>query len=290
MVLRTSLARALLSHEHKSNTSTSAPCLAGLFGFKKEPQPSRITALREALSIPVSNPTLADVLSSLPSGLCRKRISRSSDLCSVHSSLSMGPLIKITNLLTYELHPRLAHLYQFPRVCLSPETRTHLYKTLKPYRTYFREEPSADADRKDDGESSIGATCLACTLSLFFQDEAAVEALAVCAKSRQRHGAEWPPLLDWLEPGKRKKGWEERWRLDGQSYHEGEYSADRTGDATGHDQEQDYEKRRSEAHGSSLQDLDWVSLDWANSLARKLWRRPKERPIQTFRPAAPLLK
>lgn len=213
MVLRTSLDRALPS-ERKPNTSSSAPCLAGLFGCRKQPQSARITALREALSIPVSDATLADVLSSLPSGLRRRRNSRSTDLCSMHAILCKGPLIKITKLLTYELHARLAHLYQFPPAYLSLETRTHLYETLKPYRTYFCEEPSADADRKDDSESSIGATCLACTLSLFFQDEAAVKALAVCAKSRRHPGVEWPLLLDWLEPGKRKKGWEERWRLD----------------------------------------------------------------------------
>lgn len=217
MALGNFLVRAFSTREHKPKESTGAPTrslsVAAILGFKKDLKPSRIDALKEALCTPVSDTNFKNVLSSLPSGLRRRRNSPSSDLCSGHASLLSGPLVEIANMLTYELHRRLAHLYQFPRIHLSLETQTYLYQTLRQYRIYFREELYYDMHRKGDLESTLGATCLACTLSLFFRDEAAVKALAVCAKSRRQRGCEWPRLLDWLE--RKEENWEEQWKSDG---------------------------------------------------------------------------
>lgn len=184
-------------------------------GFKYELKPSDIAALTEALSTPVSDPTLGHIISSLPSYLRRGRNSRSSDLCSAHARLVSGPLVEVSSLLTYELQQRLAHLYQYPQIHLSNETQTYLYQTLRQYRIYFREQPSSDSDRQGDGESTFGKICLACTISLFLQDEAAVKALAVCAKSRRHCGGRWPPVLDVLERGEKNGDWEKQWKQDG---------------------------------------------------------------------------
>lgn len=184
-------------------------------GFKHELKPSDIAALTEALSTPVSDPTLGHIISSLPSCLRRGRNSHSSDLCSAHARLVSGPLVEVSNLLTYELHPRLAHLYQYPHIYLSNETQTYLYQTLRQYRIYFREQPSSASDRQGDGESTLGKICLACTISLFLRDEAAVKALAVCAKSRRHRGGRWPSVLDVLERGEKNGDWEQQWRQDG---------------------------------------------------------------------------
>lgn len=219
MVLHNFLTRAVSTRERKSDRSTSgvtrSSSLTAFFGSKKERKPSHIALLRKVLSTSVSDPALKQVLANLPSSYRRGRISRSSsDLCSAHAGLSKIVLEEISNLLTYELHRRLAHLYEFPRKNLSHETQTYLYQTLRPYRIYFREQPHY---HKDDVESTLGAFCLACTLSLFFQDKAAVEALAKCAKSRRHRGSEWPPLLNWLEQEKKGKDWEAQWKRDGEN-------------------------------------------------------------------------
>lgn len=221
MVFLDAVARVLSTREYKSIPSTNAPTrsisLAAIFRSKKQLKPSQVAALREALSTSVSDPSLGHILTSLPSNLRRTGSSRSSDLCTTHASLTSGPLLEIKNLLVYELHWRLAHLCEFPRIYLSLETQTYLYQTLRQYRIYFRDEPSRDVDRRADCESVFGMNCLACTLSLFFRDKAAVKALAVCSKSRRQRGAEWPPLLDWLEQGKKEKDWEEQWTRDGEN-------------------------------------------------------------------------
>lgn len=221
MVFLDAVARVLSTREYSPIPSTSAPTrsisLPAFFHFKKELKTSHIAALREALSTSVSDPSLGHVLSSLPSNLRRKGNSRSPDLCTSHARLTSGPLLEIKNLLIYELHWRLAHLCEFPRIYLSLETQTYLYQTLRPYRIYFRDELSHDADRRADCESKFGMSCLACTLSLFFRDKGAMKALAVCSKSRRQRGAEWPRLLDWLERGKKENDWEEQWKRDGEN-------------------------------------------------------------------------
>ncbi|MCJ1469496.1 hypothetical protein MMC07_008129 [Pseudocyphellaria aurata] len=217
MALINSLARVFSTRENKSNPSTSTPARARSQAGSKRSKTSRIVALREVLLTPISDPTLQLMLNSLPSDLRRRRSARSSDLCSVHAILASEPLVEIADLLTFELHRRLAHLYEVPPAHLTSETQTYLYQTLRQYRVYFREQPRLHADKIPDCESTLGTPCLACTLSLFFRDKAAVEALAICAKSRRQKGAEWPALLDWLEGGVKIDGWEDQWIRDGEN-------------------------------------------------------------------------
>ena len=55
------------------------------------------------------------------------------------------------------------------------------------------------------------ASCPACKLSLFLQNEDAVRAVRMCAFGRKKKREEWPEACAWLdtEPG---SDWEERCR------------------------------------------------------------------------------
>ena len=178
---------------------------------KKPLTAAQIANLRSVLSLSVSSLCSKNIISSLPEELLSKGGSKLSvDICSVHASLSSAPLIELAKLLAIELHPRLAHLYSFPRLSLSRETEEYLYGRLAVYRAYFPYLPSYGANGNKGFDSELGSSCLACTLSVLFQDHAALKALAVCAKSRRKHGV-WPHVLDWIE-WDREDGWEERWK------------------------------------------------------------------------------
>lgn len=213
MTLRNSLMRPLpFGSSNSEKRASSSQRSSFYFLTAKKPLTStQITELKRILSLSVSSHTFNVVMSSLPQELlCRGRSKHSADICSVHASLSSAPLIELAKLIACELHPRLAHLYAFPRSSLSRETEEYLYSYLAPYRAYFPYLPSYGAGRNGGCESELGATCLACTLSLLFRDQDAMKALAVCAKSRRKHGV-WPDVLNWLE-WDREEGWEGRWK------------------------------------------------------------------------------
>ena len=217
MTLRSNLSRGLSirsSSNSKKQTRSSSRSTFSLLTFKRQLSLAQIDALKAVLALRVSDPALEDALSSLPSNLVRSRwTTRSADSCSLHSRLSSGPLVEFKDHLAYELHPRLAHLYAFPREHLSAETRTCLYDILARYLACFPYRSPKDAD-KNNRESTIGSPCLACTLSFFLQDTTAVKALAASAKSRRRRGA-WPSILDWLEAEDKGEDWERRWITEG---------------------------------------------------------------------------
>ena len=108
-----------------------------------------------------------------------------------------------------ELHTQLGRLRFCPKGLISEGTQK-LLRYLEPFCRIF---PAPGTS-----EESVDIECIACQLSLLFQDSEAVSMVTISVKGRKKKGKPWPELAAWLdaaEPGRR--GWELRWKREGLS-------------------------------------------------------------------------
>lgn len=190
-----------------------------------------VDTLTYILAQPISTPLLTTKIAELGPPLGRATCTAwPKDLCNVHTWLNVEWLTQLKELIGNELGYYLKRLWALPQEFLGQETRRYLYETLWPYRILAAVNadtpvPGANYDvgRYDDGSDQTQAceeiSCIACNLSMLFQNANAIEALATCAKSRKRHKGPWPQILAWLEPIDERKdpGWRRRWLHEGRA-------------------------------------------------------------------------
>ncbi|KAL9130571.1 MAG: hypothetical protein Q9217_001284 [Psora testacea] len=187
--------------------------------------PAQATALTYILSLPMDTPLLATKIAWLGSPLSRPESSLwPIELCEVHTWFEPSHLHGLTDLIVEELWDRSEGLYAFPKEYLGKQVREMLHSTLLPFRDLFKPKagqigPEATGKPSEAFVASRGAEkkCIACTLSLIFQNGAAVDALATLCKGRKRHRSVWPELLAFLEPVEygRDEKWRRRWLKEG---------------------------------------------------------------------------
>ena len=90
--------------------------------------------------------------------------------------------------------------------------------TREPYLHLFPTEGEGRSEgnecHRDNCSICSLATCPACKLSLFLQNEDAVRAIRMCAFGRKKKREEWPEACAWLDP-EPGSDWEVRWRREG---------------------------------------------------------------------------
>ena len=192
--------------------------------------PSQAQSMTHLLSLPLSAPLLSTKIAWLGAPLSRHKDSLwPKDLCETHTWFEPRYLHELTQLIAKELWERSEGLYAFPCECMGEEVRGMLYDTLLRYCDIFT--VSIDTDRTK-GPEIIGSPyepfakpecpteiCIACKLSILFQDRIAVKSLATLCKGRKRHGYTWPELLAFLEPVEKGKdpNWRDQWIRDGKA-------------------------------------------------------------------------
>lgn len=144
----------------------------------------------------------------------------SSHLCDVHTWCDIRWIEHLTDVIGYEIGPRLENLRTAPRQLISLETE-ELLGMLHPYIHIFPFSDPSTPSTPNASECNIQdcgvcntTTCKACKLSSFFQNSEAVKALLMCAKGRKKRNHAWPEAIAWLEP-EPGPGWEGRWREEG---------------------------------------------------------------------------
>lgn len=195
-------------------------------------RPVHIHALtHDILGQSVETPLLTTKIAGMGSPLTRTADTAwSKDLCNVHTWLNMEWLNQLRGLVGNEIGPHLRKMWALPQEYLNEETERYLYEILWPYRilaTVNADTPvpgaNYDVGRYYDGseqpEDCEEGSCVACNLSMLFQNANAVEALALCAKSRKRRNRGWPQILAWLEPIDERKDrrWRRRWLIEGKT-------------------------------------------------------------------------
>lgn len=153
---------------------------------------------------------LSSVVGALGVPLSRSQFSPTpSCFCNAHFWFEQKYIDELTEVITHEIGPQLDKLRIAPRELISRKTE-RLLSTLQPYQDILTSTTDTSSIL------SMEPTCPACTLSHFFQNPAAVNALTLAVKGRKHRAHPWPASMAWLDPCPGRE-WEAKWRSEGKS-------------------------------------------------------------------------
>lgn len=153
---------------------------------------------------------LSSVVGALGVPLSRSQFSPTpSCFCNAHFWFEQKYIDELTEVITHEIGPQLDKLRIAPRELISRKTE-RLLSTLQPHQDILTSTTDTSSIL------SMEPTCPACTLSHFFQNPAAVNALTLAVKGRKHRAHPWPASMAWLDPCPGRE-WEAKWRSEGKS-------------------------------------------------------------------------
>lgn len=131
--------------------------------------------------------------------------------CDAHFWFEQKYIDELTEVIAHEIGPQLDKLRMAPKELISKKT-ARLLSILQPYQDIFASITDTSSI------ASMKPNCPACTLSQFFQNPEAVNALSISVKGRKYRSHPWPASMAWLEPCPGKGvDWEAKWRTEGKS-------------------------------------------------------------------------
>lgn len=145
-----------------------------------------------------------------------------SSFCDSHFWLEQQHIEELTEVIAHEIGPQVDKLRMAPAELLSKKT-LRILSILKPYKDIFNGTGITDFSGSfittTTSSSTIKPTrCPACTLSHFFQNPDAVQALTTSVKGRKHRNRPWPVSMAWLEPCPGKGvDWDQKWKAEGKS-------------------------------------------------------------------------